>query len=137
MPAVAGVLETALYVEDVARSAQFYRSLFGFEALVSDQRLCALNVAGRQVLLLFKKAASLQPISLPGGVIPPHDGSGQLHLAFAITRAELPHWEAGLQENGVAIESRMTWPAGGVSLYFRDPDEHSIELATPGIWTIY
>jgi catechol 2,3-dioxygenase-like lactoylglutathione lyase family enzyme len=31
----------------------------------------------------------------------------------------------------------VTWPLGGTSLYFRDPDGHLLELATPGIWAVY
>jgi len=26
---------------------------------------------------------------------------------------------------------------GGHSIYFRDPDGHLLELATPGLWAIY
>ena len=137
MPALNGVLETALYVEDLPRSVHFYRTVLELEPMVVDERFCALNVAGRQVLLLFKKGASTQPMPRPGGVIPAHDGSGELHMAFAIDRAELERWEASLRAKGVAIESRVTWEQGGVSIYFRDPDRHLIELATPGIWSIY
>src|SRR5260221_13053429 len=79
-PHVSGVLENALYVENVERSGAFYQRVFVFAVLFADPRLCALNVADRQVLLLFKQGASLEPISLPGGVIPPHDGEGQLHF---------------------------------------------------------
>ncbi|PYU59508.1 MAG: glyoxalase, partial [Acidobacteria bacterium] len=32
---------------------------------------------------------------------------------------------------------KRTWELGGWSLYFRDPDRHLIELATPGTWSIY
>jgi catechol 2,3-dioxygenase-like lactoylglutathione lyase family enzyme len=60
-----------------------------------------------------------------------------LHLAFAVPVAELDAWEAWLEQNGVAIEERRTWERGGRSLYFRDPDQHLIELATPGTWSIY
>jgi hypothetical protein len=35
------------------------------------------------------------------------------------------------------VESKVVWPLGGHSLYFRDPDNHVVELATPGIWSIY
>ena len=31
----------------------------------------------------------------------------------------------------------MNWERGGQSIYFRDPDGHLVELATPGIWAIY
>ena len=137
MPAVTGVLETALYVEDMDRSVRFYERLFGFEKMVHDERFCGFNVAGRQVLLLFKKGSTLETFVTPGGAIPPHDGSGTDHMAFSISAAELASWEKWLAENAVPVESKVSWPLGGHSLYFRDPDQHLIELATPGIWPIF
>ena len=134
---VTGILETALYVDDLDRALAFYRRLFEFEIMVQDKRLCALNVAGRDVLLLFKRGASTQPMTVSGGVILPHDGHGPLHIAFSIPAAELPAWERRLAEQEVAVESIVNWPAGGRSLYFRDPDVHLLELATPGIWPNY
>lgn len=134
---VTGVLETSLYVDDVPRAREFYRRVFGFPELVSDQRFCALSVAGRQVLLLFKKGATTKPMAMPGGILPPHDGTGTTHFAFSIDASELSGWEARLGEQGVAIESRVNWPRGGVSLYFRDLDGHLAELVTPGCWSIY
>lgn len=137
MPRLEGVLETSLYVEDLEPSKSFYKAIFGFEELFSDERLCALNVSNRQVLLLFLKGASNVPIAASGGMIPPHDGGGQLHLTFSIKAAELEEWERWLGEKGVAIESTVKWARGGTSMYFRDPDGHLLELVTPGLWTIY
>lgn len=137
MPNVTGVLETALYVEDLPRAMQFYQTLFNFDTLFSDDRACGMSVAGKQVLLLFKKGASNRSHQTSGGVIPPHDGAGQLHMAFSIAAAEFENWEKWLAQNGVIIESTVHWAEGGRSLYFRDPDQHLIELATPGTWTIY
>ena len=137
MPAVTGVLETSLYVADLRRSVAFYRDLFGFEVLTADERFCGLSVAGRQVLLLFQKGLSTAPSVLPGGTIPGHDGGGRLHLAFAVAAADLSAWEERLRQQGVAVESTVDWPRGGRSLYFRDPDGHLLELATPGLWSIY
>ena len=82
------------------------------------------------MLLLFKKGASREIAS-------PHDGDGELHLAFAIDAEELAGWEAWLAENRIAIEEKKRWELGGQSLYFRDPDRHLIEVASPGVWSIY
>jgi len=133
-PGVAGVLETALYVADVGRATEFYQSLFGFAKLDGDARFTALEVPAHQVLLLFQQGGTTQPVRLPFGVIPPHDGSGHLHFAFAISEMDLAPWESRLGERGIAIEGRVRWPRGGTSIYFRDPDGHLVELATPGLW---
>ncbi len=138
MPKVSGVLETNLYVDDLERSLDFYQTIFGFEKLEeAPGRLIGLSVAGRQVLLLAKKGASTKPSVVPGGIIPPCDGTGQSHLALAIPASESEEWEGWLKEKGVAIESKVTWERGGTSLYFRDPDGHLLELGTPGLWSIY
>jgi catechol 2,3-dioxygenase-like lactoylglutathione lyase family enzyme len=128
---VRGILETALYVRDTAQSARFYQDVLGFSIMVSTDRLVALRVTAGQVLLLFKKGAS---IDLPHGA---HDGDGQLHLAFAVPAADLVTWERRLIDNGVTVEERREWEAGGTSIYFRDPDGHLVELATPGVWPNY
>lgn len=136
MPSVSSVLETSLYVDDLERSTDFYQRLFGFRVLTSDDRLSALNVASRHVLLLFQKDKT-DAIPTPGGLIPAHHGKGQLHLAFGIASEEIEPWKEWLKRNEVELESEVSWPRGGVSLYFRDPDGHLIELAAPGIWSIY
>ena len=143
MPSIARLLETALYVEDLERSVRFYQDVFGFESMEGDGRefegrvLYPLQLPGRSVLLLFLKSSCRATTVLPGGTIPPHDGSGRLHLAFAISAAELEGWRERLQAQGVAIEGETAWPRGGTSLYIRDPDGHLLELATPGLWSIY
>ncbi len=133
----AGVLETALYVDDLAKSIHFYEALLDCHKLMEDARMCALAIADRQVLLLFRKHGTTEPVATPGGTIPPHDGDGQTHLAFAVAKAELPEWERHLSSLGVPIESRVRWDRGGESLFFRDPDGHLLEVATPGTWAIY
>jgi catechol 2,3-dioxygenase-like lactoylglutathione lyase family enzyme len=137
IPELQGVLETSLYVSDLERSRSFYSDLFGFRTLRQDERFCALAVCGRQVLLLFRKGEMRRPVRTPGGVIPAHDGDGQLHVAFAVGRDEFDAWERRLQGQKMAVESRVHWNRGGKSVYFRDPDGHLLELATPGLWPIY
>ena len=138
MPKISRLLESSLYVADVDRAAGFYQRLFGFPTLSSaPPRFHALDVSGRQVLLFFKHGTSVSDSPSDGGIIPGHDGSGTDHLAFAIEQADLDAWRAELAKQNVKIESTVTWPRGGTSLYFRDPDGHLVELATPGIWATY
>jgi catechol 2,3-dioxygenase-like lactoylglutathione lyase family enzyme len=126
-----------LHVDDLERAARFYEDVFEFKRMAGDERFCAFSVADRDVLLLFRKGGSLEPMPTPGGAIPPHGGSGQLHVAFAIPASAEADWRRRLEERGIVIESTVDWPRGGRSLYFRDPDGHLLELITPGCWPIY
>ena len=131
------MIETSIYVDDLDRAARFYEDLFRLDPLHADDRLRAYSVAGKSVLLIFKRGASTDGIALPFGKLGSHDGSGPLHLAFSIALEDLPAWEEMLAKKKIAIETRIHWPRGGVSLYFRDPDNHLVELATPGVWAVY
>ena len=137
MPTVRSILETALYVDDLDRAKGFYEAVLSLPLLRADHRMCAFDVGGKSVLLLFRRGASAETMTMPGGTIPPHDGQGPLHIGFAVSAEELADWEKLLTTRGIAIESRTTWSRGGTSLYFRDPDGHLLELATPGLWATY
>ncbi|MGB7846598.1 MAG: VOC family protein [Candidatus Acidiferrum sp.] len=130
-PKTDGILESSLYVTDVPRSVRFYEETFGFRVISEfGERGCAMQAGTHQVLLLFKKGASHTIQS-------PHDGDGELHVAFAIATDELANWESWLQTRGIAVEEKRKWELGGWSLYFRDPDRHLVEVATPGVWSVY
>ena len=137
MPTITRILETALYVEDLPRATAFYRDVLGLAVMREGARLVAIDAGRGTVLLLFQRGATTEGLRFPSGWIPPHDGSGPAHFAFAIETDELEAWAARLTQHDVAIESRVVWSAGGVSLYFRDADGHSVELATPGVWPTY
>lgn len=134
---VQAVLETAIYVRDIAAAAAFYERLFALQTLDRTAEFLAFSVGGRSVLLLFQSGTTNVSKTLPGGVIPPHVGDGPTHLAFSIRAEDLSGWEQKLATEGIPIESRVTWPRGGQSIYFRDPDDNLLELVTPGVWTIY
>lgn len=137
MPRITAILETVLYVGDLDRAEAFYRDVMGLSGGFGDARMRSFDVAGTGMLLLFRRGDTLAPITMPGGVIPPHDGAGPSHIAFAIAEAELTAWRDHLVDCDVAIESSVDWPRGGHSVYFRDPDLHLLELATPGLWPGY
>lgn len=135
-PRLSHLLETSIYVADLESARAFYQRVFGLELFLQEEdRMVALGLPGDAVLLLFKAGGSVEPTPTDGGdAIPPHDGGGRVHLCLAIPKGELEAWETHLRREGVAIESRITWPRGGTSLYLRDPDGSLLELATPGLW---
>lgn len=133
-PTATGIAESALYVDDLDRALDFYLRLLGSEVIHHDERFCALRVAEEQTLLLFKRGATREDAVLPFGTIISHDGSGPLHICFGMAAGETGAWEARLKELGIPVESRVDWPNGASSLYFRDPDGHALELASPGLW---
>ncbi len=134
---VDGIVETCINVAEINRAREFYQSLFNFEAMVSDERFCALR-AGPDVLLLFAQGGSNDPVVIRAGIVPPHETrGGPGHLAFAISPDALETWRTRLRECGIEIESEVQWERGGASSYFRDPDANLLELATPGVWQNY
>jgi catechol 2,3-dioxygenase-like lactoylglutathione lyase family enzyme len=132
-----GIVETALYVADPAVTAAFYRRLFGFPVLLESERLVALDVAGKNVLLLFRAGATREPVVTEGGVIPGSPGTPPTHFAFAVSAEDVAAWQAELEAEGVTVESVVTWPQGAKSIYFRDPDGNLAELISPGFWATY
>ena len=133
-PRISGVLETALYVDDMARSVVFFREVLGLATMFDSERLTAFDAGHGSVLLVFARGQSVDDVTTPRGTIPGHDGHGPLHMAFAINAADYGAWCEQLTGHGVAITQEVSWPAGGKSLYFNDPDGHVLELATPGLW---
>jgi len=124
------VLETCLYVDDLAAAERFYADTLG---LVFVSRHAGRHVffrCGSTMLLLFDPAASA---SSPSDV-PAHGARGPGHVAFSISHDEFDSWTTKLAEHGIAIEQQVYWPNGGRSIYFRDPAGNSLELATRDLW---
>lgn len=136
-PPIDGLLETALYVEDMARSATFFRDVLGLRVMFESERLIAFDAGRQGVLLVFARGKSTADMASESGIVPGHDGRGPLHMAFAIAAERYDAWRAHLASAGVTMRGEMRWPRGGRSLYFEDPDGHVLELATPGLWPTY
>jgi catechol 2,3-dioxygenase-like lactoylglutathione lyase family enzyme len=137
MPKIDGLLETALYVEDMVRAVAFFEEVLGLPCMARDERIAAFDAGRNGVLLIFKRGASLRDMPTAGGVIPGHDGAGPVHMAFAIAAESYEPWRQHLVNAGIPIRSEVRWPAGGRSLYFEDPDGHLLEMGTPGVWRNY
>lgn len=127
---VEAVVETCVYVDDLDRAEAFYRDVLGLAVHLREPgRHIFFRVGRGSMLLVFNPAATLQEANLP-----PHGATGPGHFALGIRAADLSAWRQRLGEQGVAIEKEVTWPRGGVSLYFRDPAGNLVELLTPGLW---
>jgi catechol 2,3-dioxygenase-like lactoylglutathione lyase family enzyme len=131
------LLETSLYADDIAATAEFYEAVIGLRAMMRSPRLVAFDAGGGTVLLVFQKGLTAEDSRTEGGVVPGHDGSGRLHLALAIPADSLDAWRGRFIAHGVAIVAETRWARGGTSLYVHDPDGHVLELATPGLWDNY
>ena len=129
------ILETVLYVDDLDEAGAFYRDVLRLTPVHSDARMQALRVCDENFLLLFRRGATTEPVVVSGGDIPPHDGSGSMHVAFSMDKKDAALWPPRLEKNNVPIESTVNWPSGEVSIYFRDPAGNLVELATPNLWT--
>ena len=136
-PPIRRVFETALYVDDLERAAAFYRDVLGLRSLASTQRFRALDAGGGTVLLLFLRGHGAPGEAGEGEGMPPHEGSGSTHFAFAVDPEAVAGWREHLRSRGVEIEHEVGWARGGQSLYFRDLDRHLVELASPGVWDVY
>jgi catechol 2,3-dioxygenase-like lactoylglutathione lyase family enzyme len=124
------ILETCLYVDDLARAEEFYKTVLGFTVESRQEGRHVFFHCGQQMLLLFNPLASRES----NDKFPGHGAFGPGHVAFAVRDADLPAWREHLVRYSVPIEKTIDWPGGGQSLYFRDPAGNSLELATPRIW---
>ena len=142
MPKLTGLFEAALFVQNLARARDFYQQVVGLKKLRESEVGCVFIVAERQLLLVIAQEKARVPSKTPGGEVPPclvraGETLGAGHIAFAVAESEFDVWRASLESNGgTGAERRRLGRAGGRSLYFRDPDGHLIELATPGVWDL-
>lgn len=129
------MLESCLYATDLEAAKRFYTSVLGLEVLTDVPDRHVFFRCGEGVFLVFNpERTRAEQTAMGGSPVPLHGTDGAGHLAFAVEGAELDAWRERLTELGVRIESEVSWPRGGRSLYFRDPAGNSIELAPPRIW---
>ena len=129
-PKIQAVIETAIYVDDLAAAEDFYGGILGLPMIGKEPgRHVFFQVGDSNVLLAF-----LPETTLKGDALPSHGASGPGHFALGIEQQSLGAWRQQLQVQGVSIEHEVEWPSGGKSIYFRDPAGNSVELVTPGVW---
>jgi catechol 2,3-dioxygenase-like lactoylglutathione lyase family enzyme len=137
MAKILNVAEAALYVTNLERSREFYRDVLGLlETAVFDDA-AFLQTGPDSTLILFQ----IDKLETRVSVIPGHGARGRGHIALAIAPEEMGAWRARLQAHGVDIEHEQDWSQGSHSLYFRDPDDNSLELIDsthyPKVWVTF
>jgi catechol 2,3-dioxygenase-like lactoylglutathione lyase family enzyme len=129
------ILETVLYCRDLDAAEKFYADLLGLELVESKEDRHRFFQCGARMLLVFNPAhATLKQERVAGEKIPKHGAWGRGHIAFGADAAQIEAWKAFLKDHAIEIESEIAWPQGGRSIYFRDPEQNSIEIASPEIW---
>lgn len=129
------ILETVLYVDDLAAAEAFYAQVLGFAVYAKVEGRHVFFKLDDQMLLLFDPKATEQPPSADARLpVPPHGSRGAGHVCFRARAAEIDCWRDHLIAKNVTIEAELEWPGGGRSIYFRDPAGNSLELAEAKIW---
>lgn len=118
------VAEAVLYVSDIPRAKQFYTQVLGLPVSNEFEDALFLQTGQNSTLILFDINKLEQRIS----PIPGHGARGRGHVCLSIPPEQMDAWRERLREHGVAIEHEQDWSLGTHSIYFRDPDENSLEL---------
>jgi catechol 2,3-dioxygenase-like lactoylglutathione lyase family enzyme len=116
---ISGLYEVAIKVKDLPRAERFYREVLGLEVGLRDERRrrLFLRAGGRAGMVVLQEDAGDWPAQ---------------HFAFTVADADVERAAAELRERGVETDGPHLheWmPAR--SVYFADPDGHSLELCAP------
>ncbi|MGR9144327.1 VOC family protein [Rhizobium leguminosarum] len=127
MPKVLGLYETHLTVADLKTSTEFYRDVVGLELAASfeERKVTFLWVDDRKTGMLGLWETGTGPLKM------------RLHIAFRMTADDVLQAPDILRAKGVEplgfTGERVTEPVvlgwmPALSIYFKDPDGHSIEF---------
>lgn len=135
VPSLRGILETSLYADDLEAAREFYTKVLGLEMIGESKGRHVFFRCGEGVLLLFNpEETAINVTKVKGAMVPLHGSRGVGHVAFGVPEDEVLRWKGHLISHDVSIESEVTWPNGGESIYFRDPAGNSLEITSPSIW---
>lgn len=133
--AITGVLEAAVYADDLDAAEDFYGGILGLERIVRAGNRHVFFRAGSTVVLVFNPGETSRPAANPALPVPAHGATGPGHICFSVPEGDrLDDLAARLERQGVAIEADFRWPNGARSVYVRDPAGNSVEFAEPRLW---
>ncbi|HTO08238.1 MAG TPA: VOC family protein [Myxococcota bacterium] len=111
---VKGIQHLNLSVADLARARAFYTDVLGFELSFAKGDTVWLDAGG-------------DLLGLSEGARP--EAHGFEHFGFMVDGpAEVDRWSEQLRAHGVTLEKGPYDRSDGRSVYFRDPDDHLLEI---------
>jgi len=124
------ILETSLYSNNLDQAERFYLDVIGLKLLKKKEGRHLFFKCADSVLIVFNPEESEKE----GGKAATHGSTGEGHMAFGVKDGEIENWRVRLGEHSVEIEKETVWEDGSRSLYFRDPDNNSIEIISEYHW---
>ncbi|MEH0158235.1 VOC family protein [Limibacter armeniacum] len=125
------ITETCLYVKDLTLTEDFYHNKLGLPIISTVANRHIFFRAGTSVLLCFIAEVTRQEETLP-----PHYGSGKIHMAFEANEGDYDAWKDKVSNAGIHITHEQVWPwsHNRKSFYFEDPDGHVLEIIESNLW---
>lgn len=134
-PVISGILEAAVYADDLDAAAGFYGGALGLIEIGRTDGRHVFYRCGATILLVFRAAVTKLPHSGTSLPVPAHGATGRGHVCFAVNGADMDATRARLEAAGIGIEADFLWgPGGARSVYVRDPAGNSVEFAEPRLW---
>ena len=122
-----GLDHFALNVKDMKRAEEFYTNILGFTVIRRSETQAGLKHfeidAGNVVVALFESP----DLDLKKA----HDTmteEGYLHFAFGASYKQFDSILENLKQKGVIMDGEPRDWGKSVSVYFRDPDDHQLEI---------
>lgn len=135
-PSLSGILETALYAEDLDAAERFYGGILGLEKIQRVEGRHVFFRCGDGVLLVFDPKATVKPASSGALPVPPHGARGPGHMCFRASDDEINALVEHFAGERIPIEADFRWPNGARSVYVRDPAGNSVEFAEGWLWDV-
>jgi len=123
------IKETCLYVSDLEQTSAFYSGKLGLERFAYVEGSHTFFRVGTSVLLCF-----LPEVTKTKTHLPPHFAEGNIHFAFEVEVKAYERCKQEVLDQGITIEHEEPWKGGFLSFYFRDPDNHLVEVVQKGMW---
>jgi lactoylglutathione lyase len=113
---IKGLYEIAVKVKNLPRAEAFYKDVLGLKEGLRDERRkwVFLYAGGNAGMIVLQEDKGEWPVQ---------------HFAFTVNEADIKQAAAMLEEQGITV-SEPTYHEwmNAVSVYFDDPDGHSLEL---------